>query len=139
MFSWIATHPFAYPALEVAHIFGIAALVGNLLLLETRVWGLHAGLPVEPLARATSALAVGGFALIALTGLAMFASQPQELIANRWFVIKMGLVFMAGLNAAAFHARGGVRRLDLAAKAQTAMSLGLWIGVMICGRWIAYA
>lgn len=139
MFGWIVSHPVAYPALEVAHILGIALLVGNLVLLETRVWGLHAALPIAPLARATLALSVAGFALVALTGLAMFASQPAELLASRTFTLKMGLVCLAGVNAAAFHARGGIARLDGWARAQTVLSTGLWLAVMICGRWIAYA
>ena len=39
MGSWIATHPVVYPALQVIHITGIALLIGNLVLLECRVWG----------------------------------------------------------------------------------------------------
>jgi hypothetical protein len=39
---WIAAHPIAYPALEVLHITGIALLLGSLVLLELRVWGLGA-------------------------------------------------------------------------------------------------
>lgn len=138
MFEWIVTHPVAYPALEVVHIFGIALLVGNLVLLETRVWGLNAGLQIETLARATLALAVGGFGLALASGLLMFASNPWELIANRSFVVKMGLLALAGCNAALFHARGGVRMPDRIARAQTALSLALWIAVIIAGRWIAY-
>ena len=49
------------------------------------------------------------------------------------------LVMLAGVNAALFHARDGLRRLDGLAQVQTLVSLGLWIGAMICGRWIAYA
>lgn len=136
--AWIGTHPWAYPALEVAHIFGIALLVGNLVLLELRVWGAGSALAIAPLARLSLTLALVGFAAAAGSGLVMFASQPLDLIANRAFVIKMGLVLSAGLNAALFHARGGLQRLDGLARAQTILSLGLWIGVMICGRWIAY-
>ncbi len=139
MFSSLATHPIAYPALEVVHILGIALLLGNLVLLELRVWGLNAQLPLEPLGRATLLLAVGGFSLAGLSGLTLFATQPLDLLANRSFTWKMGLLMLLGLNAAAFHARGGLARLDAWARAQTALSLGLWLGVIICGRWIAYA
>ena len=69
----------------------------------------------------------------------MFAGQPAELLANRIFVIKMGLVMLAGLNAAWFHARGSLQLLDRVARVQTVVSLGLWLAVIICGRWIAYA
>ena len=59
------------------------------------------------LARLALRLSLLGFALIGASGLLMFAGQPAELLANRAFVVKMGLVMLAGLNAAWFHARGG--------------------------------
>ena len=139
MFAWIVSHPFAYPALEVVHIVGIALLLGNLVLFEMRVWGFGPELPVQPLARLALGLSLLGFALIGASGLLMFAGQPAELLANRIFVIKMGLVMLAGLNAAWFHARGSLQLLDREARVQTVVSTGLWLAVIICGRWIAYA
>ena len=140
MTGWpaLATHPWAYPALEVVHIVGIALLLGNLVLVELRVLGLGTALPAPALARFALGVALCGFGLAAASGLIMFASQPAELLANRAFTLKMGLVLLAAVNAAAFHARGGLRRLDGWARAQTALSLGLWLMVIICGRWIAY-
>lgn len=138
-FAWIAVHPWAYPALEVVHIVGIGLLLGNLVLFEARVWGLAPALPVAALARLALGLALAGFGLAAASGLTMLLSQPDELLANRYFLVKMGIVLAAGLNAAAFHLRGGLARLDRAAKLQTALSMGLWLTVIICGRWIAYA
>jgi hypothetical protein len=137
-FAWIATHAFAYPLLEVLHIVGIAMLLGSLLLIELRVWGFGAALPIEPLARLALPLTLAGFALAATSGSLMFASQPGDLIANRVFVIKMGLVMLAGLNAASFHARGGLTRVDRVARTQTLLSVGIWLAVIFCGRWIAY-
>ena len=136
---WIAAHPIAYPALEVAHISGIALLLGSLVLLELRVWGLAAELPLRPLARLALAVSGAGFALVLCSGLLMFAAHPAELLSNRSFLIKMGLVALAGLNALWFHARGGLQRCDGLARAQTVVSTGLWLAVIICGRWIAYA
>lgn len=138
MTGWILGHPWAYPLLEVLHILGIALLVGSLLLLELRIAGLATALPLAPLARLALPVALLGFALIAASGLLMFAGQAGELLANRAFVLKMLLVMAAGLNAAVFHARGGLQRLDRLARTQTVLSLGLWIAVIICGRWIAY-
>lgn len=137
-FPAIAEHPWAYPALEVVHIVGIALLVGNLVLLELRIWGRAPALPLRPLARAALGLSLAGFGLIGASGLTMFAADPAGLLANRAFVVKMGLVATAGLNAAWFHARGGLQRVDGLAKAQTVLSLGLWLTVIILGRWIAY-
>ena len=136
--SWITGHPFAYPALEIVHICGIALLVGNLVLLEFRVWGFGLALPFAALARLALTLSVVGFGLAATSGLLMFAGQAAELMANRAFVIKMGLLTLAGANAGLFHARDGLNRLDALARTQTALSLGLWLGVIVFGRWIAY-
>jgi hypothetical protein len=137
--AWIAGHPWLYPMLESLHIVGVALLVGNLVLLELRVWGRGAELPVMPLARLALGISVVGFCLLGATGLLMFAAAPQEMLGNRFFLIKMGLVCAAGLNALAFHLRQGLQKLDATARAQTVLSMGLWVGVIICGRWIAYA
>ncbi len=134
----LQSHAWAYPALEIVHIVGIALLVGNLVLLELRVFGRGAALPVADLARLSLTLAFCGFALVGASGLLMFATQPQELIANRAFTLKMGLILLAAGNAVAFHLRGSLQRLDTTARALMLVSTGLWLAVITCGRWIAY-
>ena len=134
----LSAHAWAYPALEIVHIVGIALLLGNLVLVELRVWGLGAALPLAALARLALRVSLLGFGLAAASGLTMFASQPAELLASRAFLVKMALLALAALNAAAFHLRHGLARLDRTARGQTLLSLGLWLGVIICGRWIAY-
>jgi len=138
MLTWIVAHPLAYPALEVLHIVGIGLLVGNLVLLELRVWGLGGDLPVQPLARLALGLAVLGFALAGASGLLMFAAQAAELLANRAFVLKMGLLMLAGTNAAWFHGRGSLVRMDRTARLLTLVSTVIWLAVIVCGRSIAY-
>jgi hypothetical protein len=135
----LATHPWAYPVLEVVHLLGVALLLGNLVLLELRVWGLATALPVEALARLALRVVLCGFGLAAASGLMMLASQWNDMLANRVFWWKMGLLTAAGFNAALFHARSGLQRLDSVARFQTALSLGLWVLVVACGRFIAYA
>lgn len=137
-FVWIASHPWLYPLLESLHVIGIAMLFGGLVVFELRVWGLGAAIAPQALARLALPVSLAGFGVAAATGLTMFISQPSELLANRLFVIKMALLMLAGLNAASFHARGGATMLDGVARAQTLVSLGLWVAVIICGRWIAY-
>ena len=134
----LQTHPWAYPALEVVHIFGIALLLGNLVLLELRVFGRGAALPVAELARMSLTVAACGFALVVTSGLLMFSSQTQELLANRAFTLKMLLILLAGGNALAFHLRGSLQRLDTTARALMLVSTVLWLAVLTCGRWIAY-
>ena len=138
MFAWIVVHPWAYPALEVVHILGIALLLGNLLVLEVRVFGVAKALPVQALARLSLGLASVGFALAVVSGLTMFASQPQELLASRVFTLKMLLIGLAGCNALWFHARGSLQRMDGMARALMLLSTLIWLAVLVCGRWIAY-
>jgi hypothetical protein len=134
----VASHPFLYPALEVMHIAGIALLLGSLVLLDLRVWGLAREVPVGPLARLSLPVTLAGFGLIVCSGLLMFATRPAELLANPAFLVKMALVLAAGLNAAWFHGRDGLARRDRLARAQTVLSTGLWLAAIAAGRWIAY-
>jgi hypothetical protein len=139
MFASIATSAWAYPALSALHVVGVALLLGNLVLLELRVWGAGKALPVRDLARLSLALVAVGFALAAASGLLMFATQAAELLANRAFVVKMLLLSLAGCNAGVFHARGGLTKLDGLAKAQMLLSTLIWLSVIACGRWIAFS
>lgn len=138
MFTALKSHVWAYPALEVVHICGIALLIGNLVLLELRVFGWGKALPVKDLARLSLGLAAVGFGLAATSGLLMFASQPMELLSNRLFTVKMLLLFTAACNAAVFHTRGSLEKLDGWARAQMLLSTLIWLAVIACGRWIAY-
>ena len=138
MLVGLSSHPWAYPLLEVVHLVGVALLLGNLVLLELRVFGLGASLPAEPLARLSLGLAGLGFVLAATSGLTMFATMPGELLANRVFTAKMALILLAGCNAGLFHARDSLRKLDGTARWLMGVSTLLWLLVLTCGRWIAY-
>ena len=137
-FAALTASVWAYPALEVAHIFGIALLVGNLVLLEIRVFGRGTTLDVRALATLSLAIAGIGFSLAAASGLLMFATQAAELLTNRVFTLKMILLMLAGCNAAWFHGRGSLDKLDALARWQMVLSTLIWLAVITCGRWIAY-
>ncbi len=137
-FATLKSSVWAYPALEVLHICGIALLLGNLVLLEMRVFGRGALLDVKALASLNRGIAGVGFSLAALTGLLMFASQAAELLTNRAFTLKMILLMLAGCNAAWFHGRASLEKLDATARWQMVVSTLIWLAVITCGRWIAY-
>jgi hypothetical protein len=136
--SWVTGVPWVYPAFEVVHIVGIGLLLGSLAVFELRVWGLGRAVELRGLAKLALPIAVAGFAIALSSGAVMFLSQLDDMLGNTAFLVKMGLVALAGLNAIAFHLRGGLAADDRLARAQTALSLGLWIAVVCCGRWIAY-
>ncbi len=134
----IATHPWAYPVLETIHLLGLALLIGNLFLVELRVWGLGAALDIHRLsALCLPVVATGAFLCVA-SGLLMFASQPAELLANRVFTVKMLLLAVAACNAVWFHLRGSLARLDARARASALASMLIWVAIVSLGRWIAY-
>lgn len=136
--QWIAEHPYAYPLLEVIHLTGIALVFGNLALIELRVLGLGSSLAACQLARLGLTLVGVGFGLCLVTGLLMFATQPLELLGNRAFTLKMGLLVLAAGNAAWFHARGSLHKLDRLARVLATVSVLIWLAVIAAGRWIAY-
>ena len=134
----LAAHPWAYPAFSVVHLIGLGALFGGLLVFELRALGARRELDPGALARLAIPTALAGFALCAVSGAAMFATQPQELWVNPALRVKLVLIAVAGLNAAWFHWRGGVRVQDRLGRWQCLLSLGIWVAVIICGRWIAF-
>jgi hypothetical protein len=138
MLAELQSHAWAYPALNVVHILGIGLLLGNLTLLELRVFGKGVALPVKDLAKLSLSLVALGFCMAAASGLLMFATQAAELLANRAFTLKMLLLCVLACNAAWFHGRGSLGKLDAVAKLQMVVSTVLWIAVVACGRWIAY-
>ncbi|MCL4801898.1 MAG: hypothetical protein KJ025_20070 [Burkholderiales bacterium] len=135
-----------YPSVEIVHIFGLAILVGSIAMFDLRVLGLARTLPVRAVARFLLPWTVGSLVLIVPSGLAMFASHASDFVANPAFVVKMGLLLAAGTNAAIFHAGVFQRAADwdvgvaapAVARLQAVASLVLWIGVIACGRLIAY-
>jgi hypothetical protein len=142
--SGLQFHPWAFPALEAVHIVGVALLLGNLFVFEMRLLGLGAAIAPGALAWLALPCALAGFSLAVPTGLLMFATQADDLLTNPAFRLKMLLIVLAGLNALWFHARGSIRRAatgprqDPTGRLLGVLSLLLWIGVIACGRAIAY-
>jgi hypothetical protein len=135
-----------YPIVEIVHISGFVVLVGSIATLDLRLLGLSRAIPVTRLVRHTLPWAFGALALVVPSGLLMFTAHASDFIANPAFAVKMALLLCAGTNAALFHAGvyRGVEAWDrdlappLAARAHAAASLALWLGVIACGRLLAY-
>ncbi len=135
-----------YPAVEIAHISGIAVLVGSIVMFDVRLLGLSRSLPVRSLARHLLPWTLGALIVIVPTGLLMFIAHASDFLVNPAFQLKFALILLAGANAAAFHAGvfRGVGGWDTgvatpaAAKLHAAASLVLWIAVIACGRLLAY-
>jgi hypothetical protein len=87
------------------------------------------------------------FLLIVPSGLLMFLARAEELIGSPLFALKMTLIAAAGINAAVFHAAvfRGASGWDVdvpppwQARAAAALSLAIWVSVIVCGRLLAKA
>ena len=135
---------FLYPAVEILHILGFALLLGTIFALDLRLLGAQRLLPVDDLAGLLLPAAVGGFAVAVATGALLFSSDASGLIGNPIFLAKLALLAAAGLNAAILHG-GAWRNVDRwameiprAARIAAVLSILFWVGVVVCGRLIAY-
>lgn len=124
--------------LEVVHLLGVSLILGNLVLVDLRIFGLGTALALEDLACLALPLVLLGAGLCVLSGLLMFSTQASDLLANRVFTLKMLLLTLAAGNAVWFHLRGSLRRLDRTARWLAFNSLVLWLITLGLGRWIAY-
>lgn len=134
-----------FPAVEVLHILGFSLLVGAIAAYDLRLLAARPLLPADHLGRLLLPVAVTGFLIAVPAGLLLFTSEATAFAANPMFWAKMGLLVLALLNIVVFHNGIGRRmvswadiRPPLAARVAGAVSLLAWIGVLICGRLIAY-
>lgn len=135
-----------YPSVEIVHIVGFAILVGSVVMFDLRVLGLSKSIPVRALARHLLPWSLAALVLIVPSGLLMFSAHASDFLGNPAFLLKMGLLLTAGLNAVAFHT-GPYQKVGdwdvgvaapAAAQASVALSIVLWVGVISCGRLLAY-
>jgi hypothetical protein len=138
--------PWLYPLVEIVHIAGFALLVGSVVLFDLRVLGFARTLPVAALGRHLLRWALASLVLVVPAGLLLFSAHPVELANNRVFQLKLLLIALAGLNALAFHllpyrsVAGWDRERSAPPLARfgAALSILLWLGVISCGRLLAY-
>lgn len=136
-----------FPLIEGTHVLAIALSVGIIVLLDVRLlgWGLR-GTPVSDVFEKLRPWALWGFGIMFLTGLLLFWSEPVLCVTKVSFIVKLGLLALAGLNALIFDrtvypsVSGWNTAALIPARAQFAgaASLTLWLGVIFCGRWTAY-
>lgn len=140
------TQLWLYPSIEILHILGFAVLVGSIVVLDLRLLGISRSLPVCTLSRHVLPWSLGAFIVIVPTGFLMFMAHATDFINNPAFLLKLALIVLAGVNAAVFHAGAFRRSLQwdrdvsppAAAKAHAAASIAIWVGVISCGRLLAY-
>lgn len=136
---------YAYPIAEAVHIIGLALLFGSIALVDLRLLGVGRQVPLRALVSYAVPWSVVGFVIAATAGVAMFTAHAAEFIEQPVFLTKMALIVAGGANAALLHV--GVMRdpawdagelAPARARAAAALSLAVWLGVIVCGRLLAY-
>lgn len=135
--GWARGGANVYPIANVAHVLGVIALVGAIGIVDLRLAGAWRALPVQPLARALTPLAIAGLLTLVASGTLLFAADGPALAKSKTFHIKLGLIALALANAAAFRWRRAAR--GSVAPAMAIASLALWLAIVITGRMIAYS
>ena len=129
----------AYPVLESVHIAAFAALVGSLLLLELRVFGVQRALPLPAFARLAVRTSLAAFALAAASGGLLFISAATRTRRQPGLPSQTG-IDTDGRRERARVSCAGIRcdgRIGLA-RWQAGASLLIWLAVIGAGRMIAY-
>lgn len=141
-FSWLA------PTDETLHILALTCLFVSAAVLHLRVLGVVGqDRPLGPLARRLLPLTWTALCILILTGGLLVFNRPGRYVRNDMFVLKMGLLILGvvwtlvlqiGFSLdEGFWERTAARRT--VAKSGAVAALILWSGVVIAGRWIAYA
>lgn len=155
VFEWLEASPLAvyirrahllYPIIEIVHIVGFIFLTGTALLFDFRLLGISKRIPVIDLANHLLPWSRRSLILVIPSGLLLFMTQATELSQNRIFWTKLILIVLALTNAALFHLFTFKKVIDwnhlkptpVSAKAAGVISIALWLGVITCGRFLAY-
>jgi len=144
---YIAESAWAFPTIESVHVIAIVTVVGTVAVVDLRLLGLTArDYPVTVISRDTLTWTWGAFVLAAITGLLLFASKATNYMANPYFLAKMAMLILVGLNMTVFHliTWRTIKEWDTSAITPTgakiagALSLFFWVLVIFFGRTIGF-
>jgi uncharacterized membrane protein len=133
-----------WPVAESIHFVGLTLLFGSIAAWDLRLLGVARSVPIAAFHRLVP-FAVIGFAVNASSGMFFLMTAPDQYVYNPAFHVKMACVILAGLNVMIFYlaifrrvtdAQAPTRRVPGAVSG--AVSLVLWMVVIICGRLITF-
>lgn len=133
-----------YLLVNAVHILGLGMLFGAILALDILLLGLEPAVPLSAVAAYLSRVAGLGLVLAIVTGLCLFIVKPVEYAGNPAFLVKLGFIALGLGNVAVVHFGKGWKEV-LSGGAPTAalrigatLSILIWIGAVIAGRWIGF-
>lgn len=137
-----------FPTIETIHVIAATLMLGSILWVDLRLLGIGATrYSISTLNRELVPWAWGAFVVAVITGLGMFITRAASHLENPAFQSKLALLILAGINMAYFHFKlfKNVEKFDVSNSATPiqikivgGLSLFLWAGVMLAGRWIGH-
>ena len=129
-----------FPLTECFHITSFALSIGTIMLVDLRMLGL--GLKHQTtgqLARDTGLWTFAGLAIVILSGLLIFSSDPIHYIHNQAFKWKVTLLTIAIIYNYTIHRKVALSNATGGSALVTgAVSVLLWISIVFAGLWIAF-
>jgi hypothetical protein len=139
MTSW-----WGWPTAESIHFIGLSLLVGCIGAFDLRLLGIGKRIPIAALHRLIR-WGLLGFAINVVSGLAFLATEPEQYVYNPSFHFKVLFLAIAGVNAVTFYVvpyrratRPGVVDAPRSAKVIAAVSLCMWMSVIVAGRMLTF-
>jgi hypothetical protein len=155
LWAWLEALPLAthigetvwFPLLESIHVLTATFVVGSILMVDLRLLGLAGRrYAVSRMTAEVVPWTLGAAVVSIVTGVGLFSTRASHYVTNSAFQFKIALLVLAGLNMLFFHfvtaRRLGENSLEgstsSAARTSGAVSLFLWLGVLLSGRWIGH-
>ena len=136
--SWL------FPVIEAIHLLGLGVIGGAVLVVDLRLLGL--GLrrqPAAQLARDAQPWLIGSLLLMIMTGGLLFLSESIKLYYHEAFWFKMASLLLAIVFTFTIQRKvilaGEARLSPVWNKVVAVVSILLWSGVGIGGRWIGFS
>ena len=144
---WLDTHSWStalhesiymYAWVETTHVLTLAVFLGMLFVIDLRMLGLtFVDIPASKIAARLDTPMMLGFAVMLLTGLALYYAIPVRSTQSIWFRIKVLLLVAAGINASAVsraHAGLGRHLGSWTAKPPRHIRAGAGLSLLLCGQ-----
>jgi hypothetical protein len=145
--DFVASSAWAFPAIESLHVIAIVTVVATVAIMDLRLlgWAGQAWTVTEE-SDDTLKWTWGAFVLAVITGTLLFVSKAHVYAREPWFLAKLVLFALAGINMAIFHKQTWKRVAEWnasmkppsAALIAGGLSLTIWILAVICGRFIGF-
>jgi hypothetical protein len=136
-----------YPILMTTHLASIALFGGAILMTDLRLLGIAmTSQPVSEVIRQFRIYKRIGLLIMLSCGILLGAAKAELYFSNPYFRAKLFLLGLLGIHALFFRRRiygnesanGRSAVIGRRAKTAACLSLTLWLGVLCCGRLIAY-